>query len=939
MTIFACALCVTPAWAPAASAGDAPSGAEVDLKAPLPLDSLLTVGELENGLRYYVRANKEPKNRAQLWLAVDAGSVLEDDDQQGLAHFVEHMAFNGTEHFSKNELIHYMESIGMRFGPELNAYTNFDETVYMLEVPTDTTEMVETAFQILEDWAHLLSFDEEEIDKERGVLGEEWRLGRGAQMRMLDKQLPVLFKESRYAERLTIGKKAVIDTCHYDTLRRFYRDWYRPDLMAVLAVGDFDPAWISGLIKDHFAGIPSPPNPREREVFPVPDHKETLTSVATDPEATYTTAAIIFKSKAEEDVTVADYRRRLAERLHDKMLSDRLTELTKKADPPFLFAISSEVPLARSKRMQMVAALVNEGGIERGLETLLYEAARASRHGFTGSELERSKQELARSAESAFAERDKTDSKVLAVECLNHFLRGEAIPGVGAEYRLTEDLLPGIKLEEINSLAAGRVAETNRVVLVNAPEKEGLAVPTEEDLAAVFERVKESPVEPYVDTASDKPLVASEPAPAEIVRESSRDELGLTEWTLSNGVRVVLKPTDFKNDEVLFYGYSTGGSSLASDAVYFSAETAPDLVVESGVGEFNSVELEKKLSGKVVEVSPFINTMTEGIQGSASPQDMETMFKLIYLYATSPRKDAEAFESLKAKMKGFVENRSASPEAAFMDTMQVTLGQYHLRLRPLSMEILQEMDMAATYDFYSDRFEDADDFLFYFVGNFDMERIRSMARSYLGALPATDREETWRDPGITPPKGVIIKTVRKGIEEKGRVGIVFTGPFQWSRENEYALKSLASVMEIELREVLREDLGGTYSVDIGAEASPYPRPEYSLWIMFGCDPDRAEELTSTVFDRIEGLRADGPDKDYVDRVRESQNRTYEVHLRENEFWLRQLHTLSFVGEDPAVILRYPDLVRSLSVDLMRDAAGKYLDTGNYVQVVLMPEGK
>jgi zinc protease len=827
----------------------------------------------------------------------------------------------------------------MRFGPELNAYTSFDETVYMLEVPTDTTEMVEKGFQILEDWAHLLTFDEEEIDKERGVIGEEWRLGRGADARMLDKQLPVLFKDSRYAERLTIGKKAVIDTCHYDTLRKFYRDWYRPDLMAVVAVGDFDPAWISGLVTDHFSDIPSPVEPRERKIYPVPDHQETLTSVATDPEAAYTTAAVIFMSAPSKDVTIGDYRRRLVESIHDDMLSDRLVELTKKADPPFLFAISAEVPLARSKRLQMIAALVNQGGIERGVETLLYETARANRYGFTDTELERSKRELARDAESAYAERDKTESKALAMECLNHFLRGAALPGVEAEYKLTEELLPGITLDEVDSLAADRVAETNRVVLVNAPEKEGVAVPTEDDLAEIYTRVKQTAVEPYVDLASEAPLVASEPQPAEIVRESASAELGLTEWTLSNGVRVVLKPTDFKNDEIVFYGYSTGGNSLASDASFVSAETAPDLIAESGVGDFNSVELEKMLSGKVVDVSPFIDAMTEGISGSASPQDMDSMFKLIYLYVTSPRRDQEAFESLRAKMQGFVENRSASPDAAFIDTLQVTLAQHHLRSRPWSTELVKEMNMAAAYDFYNDRFADADDFTFYFVGNFTIDGIRPLVASYLGALPATDREETWRDLGMVPPKGVVKKTVRRGIEEKGQVGIVFTGPFEWSPESEHALKSLASVMEIELREVLREDLGGTYGVSIQAEAGPYPRPEYGLWIIFGCDPHRAEELTETVFDRIDGLRTRGPDKDYVDRVKESQNRGHEVDLRDNEYWLRELRTSGFEGTDPSLILRYPQLVERLSVDLMRETAAKYLNTDNYVQVVLLPEGE
>lgn len=919
------------------SAADDAAGSSPDLQAPIPMDPMVKMGQFSNGLRYYIRHNEEPENRGQFWLAVNAGSVLEDDDQQGLAHFVEHMAFNGTEHFSKNELIEYMESIGMRFGPELNAFTSFDETVYMLEVPTDTTEMVETAFQILEDWAHLLSFDEEEIDKERGVIGEEWRLGRGAQMRMLDEQLPVLFKDSRYAERLTIGKKTVIDTCKYDTLRRFYRDWYRPDLMAVIAVGDFDSSWIETLINKHFSSIPSPDDPRTRQIFPVPDHDETLFAIATDPEAAQTTVAILFKSDTHDNVTVGDYKRLLVERLHDDILSDRLVELTKKAEPPYLFAFSGDIPLTRAKRMQMVAALVNEDGIKTGFEALLRESARANRHGFTDSELDRSKAELSRSMESMFAERDKTKSVLFARECLNYFLRKEPMPGIQWEYERSKELLPAITIEEANSLAQRRVSEKNRVVMVGAPEKAELAVPSEDQLQAAFDVVTQSEILPYEDTASDKPLIAAEPAPGEVIDETGIEDLGITEWKLSNGVRVVLKPTDFKNDEIKFQAYSTGGNSLVSNSRFVSAQSAPMIVSESGVGDFTSIELEKMLSGKVVSVAPYIGPLREGLSGSASPKDMDTMFKLIYLYMTSPREDIEAFDSFRARMKGVIENRSASPEAAFMDTLQVTLSQHHHRLRPWTEELLAEIDLESAYDFYVDRFADADDFVFFFVGNFKLEEMRPLVMTYLGSLPATDREETWRDRGVRPPKGIVKKTVRKGIEKKGRIAIAFTGTFEWSIENTYALKSLASVMEIDLREMIREELGGTYGVGIGSEESLFPAQEYRLQISFGCDPDRIDELAATVFGQIDSLRAYGPDPEYVERIREAQSREYEVNLRDNGFWLTQLYKSYFVATDPLGVIQYPKLVQNLSVEMIQEAAIKYLNTDNYVQIVLVPE--
>jgi zinc protease len=903
----------------------------------LPLDPSIKAGEFDNGLRYFIKVNKEPENRALLWLAVDVGSVQEDDDQQGLAHFVEHMSFNGSEHFSKNELIHYMESIGMKFGPEVNAYTSFDETVYMLEVPTDTTETVETAFQILEDWAHLLSFDEEEIDKERGVIGEEWRLGRGAQMRMLDEQLPVLFEGSKYAERLTIGKKAVIDTCHYDTLRRFYADWYRPDMMAVIAVGDFDPQWIEGLVTKHFAELRLPDEPRTKEPFPVPDHEETLLAIATDPEATHTTVTVMFKSDVLPMRTHADFRRHLIERLHDDMLNDRLVELTKEAEPPFLFAFMGEVPIVRTKRLQMIAAVVNQDGIERGLEALLTEATRASRHGFTETELERSKAELTRNIEKAFNEKDKTKSANFSQEILTLFLRDVAVPGIEWEYETSMKLIPEITLEEVNELSSARVGEGNRVVLAGAPEKDDVPVPSEDQLLAVFDHVAGSEIEPYVDAALDQPLVPEAPRPGTIVEESAIEEIGVTQWTLSNGVTVLLKPTDFKNDEILFQAYSPGGNSLASNAEYVSAEAAAMIVNESGVGAFNSVELEKKLSDKMVSVQPYVNPLQEGLTGSASPQDVETMFQLIYLYVTEPRKDTEAFESFLTKMKGVFENRSASPEAAFYDTLQVTLGQNHLRSRPWSVETLERISLDASYEFYVDRFADAGDFVFFFVGNFTPGELRPHVETYLGSLPSAGRDESWVDIGIVPPTGVVDRTVQKGIEKKGQVAIAFTGDFEWTAENNYAIRSLTEIMEIDLREMLREDLGGTYGVSISPQARMFPKEEYRLQISFGCDPDRIDELSEAVFGQIDSLVTYGPDPDYVDRVREGQLRSYETNIEENNYWLRHLANRHFMGADLAEILRYPEMVETLSVDMVKSAAARYLRVDNYVRVILVPE--
>jgi len=911
----------------------------IDLKTPLLLDPEVTTGEFDNGLRYYIKVNKKPEKRAQLWLVVDVGSVLEDDDQQGLAHLAEHMAFNGTKHFAKQELIDYLESIGMKFGPEVNAYTSFDETVYMLQLPADSVEIMEKGFQILEDWAHLVSYEEKEIDKERGVVIEEWRQGRGANMRMLNKQLPILFKNSKYAERLTIGKKEIIENCSYETLRRFYKEWYRPDLMAVIAVGDFDKKWIQELFETHFAKIPPVPNPRKRDIFHVPHHKETLFAIATDREASGTSVGVYFKSDVMPEKTTGDFRSILIRNIFNRMLNNRLDELTKKTDPPFLYGYSGKGRFVRTKEVFFLGAGVKEDGLERGLDALLTEANRVKKFGFTESELARTKTWILRNFEQVFKERDKTNSRFYAQKYAGHFLSNYFVPGAEKEYELSKKLVPGIQLKDVNGLISKWITGNNRVILVNAPEKENVKIPSEQELLAVFKKVEQKDIEAYEDKVSDEPLVAKPPAPAMIDKEKKLDKLGVTEWTLSNGVRVVLKPTDFKNDEIRFYAYSPGGNSLIAEKKYLSGSMASSIIEESGIGNFDNIELSKKLTGKVVNVSPFIGTLTEGFSGGASPQDIETLFQLIYLYMTSPRKDNEIFQSYKTRMKGFIENRSARPETAFNDTLQVTLAQYHHRARPWSEALLDEIELETALTFYKDRFADAGDFVFFFVGNFELNKMKPLILTYLGGLPTLDRDEMWKDPGVTPPKGIIKKTVFKGIEPKAQVRLVFTGTFEWSPENSYALNSMISVLRIKLRETLREDLSGTYGVGVWGSGSLYPTQEYSISIGFGCNPERVDELVKTVFEELNTLKLTGPDEKYITKVRESQNRTYETNLKENGFWLRQLYGSFFRGQDPENILNYPKLVETLSVKMVQDAVKKYFDIGNYVQVVLLPEAE
>ncbi|HCN25151.1 MAG TPA: insulinase family protein [Candidatus Marinimicrobia bacterium] len=907
------------------------------IKANLPVDPKVKIGELENGLRYYIRENQKPKKRAVLWLAINAGSVLEDDNQQGLAHLVEHMAFNGTKHFEKQELVDYLESIGTKFGPDLNAHTSFDETVYKLQVPSDSTDYILSGLQILEDWAHGLLFDENEIDKERGVVTEEWRTRQGAGARMWNKVVPILFNNSQYAKRLPIGQIAVIDTAHYETIKKFYQDWYRPDLMALIAVGDFDSNWIEELIKTYFSRIPVKNNPRERIVYPVPDHQETLIAIATDPEASGTRISINYKHPLARQYTEEDYRNTIIQNLYTGMLNKRLEELTKLSDPPMMYGYSYFRNMTLSKASYVLGAAVREDRIHTGLATLLIEAERVRRHGFTSTELERQKMEVLRRIEKSYDERDKTESKTYVREYVRNFLEEEPISGIEYELELYKRFIPEIAIEEINNLAKKWVTDHNRVVTVYAPEKEGLTIPTEDELLAVFSEIKSIEIEPYMDKVSDEPLVAIQPEPSQISNIEILEDIGVEIWTLTNGIRVILKSTDFKNDEILFYAYSPGGTSLAPTESYVPASTADWIISDSGLGPFSQIELQKKLSGKIINISPYLSDLYEGLSGSASPKDMETLFQLIYLYFTAPRRDETAFQAILERGKGFLENRSARPESAFEDTVKVTMAQYHPRQRPWSLQLLNEMELDKSFSFYQDRFADASDFTFFFVGNFDRKAIAPRILTYLGGLPTVNRKETWENTGIDPPQGIMKKHVYRGMEEKSITRIIFSGNFEWSRENRYTLKSMTQAFRIKLREVLREDMSGVYGVGVRAKPKHYPEGEYTLSISFGCAPDRVEELTNAVFQQIDSLKTTGLTDKYLTKVKEKQRRERETNLKENRFWLNVLKTYDMHNEDFLDILEYEKLIEKLSLGNIQKAANQYFNVENYVQITLYPE--
>ena len=906
---------------------------------PIPPDPAVLTGTLDNGLTYFVHENDQPENRAELRLVVNAGSILEDDDQLGLAHFVEHMAFNGTRNFEKQALVNYLESIGMQFGPHINAYTSFDETVYMLRVPMDDPEVLATGFQILEDWAQAQLFDPEEVDKERGVVIEEWRGRRGAQARMQDKQFPVMFEGSLYAERLPIGKPEILESAPPEVLRRFYEDWYRPDLMAIVAVGDFDGREIEAMIRERFSGLHSPADPRPRTSAKIPIDHPARVAIASDVEAGQSQVAVVYKQAPAPRGTIGDFRRTLVNRLYSGMLNDRLNELRLQADPPFVIGFGGQGGFARGVDAFQLAAMVPEGGIERGLDALLTEADRAVRHGFTATELERQKTDMMRSYERSLAEKDNQESASLANRYVQVFLQDNSYPSVETRAALAAALLPGIALAEVDEVAQGWITEQGRVILVNSPEKEGIEIPTEEDMIGVFAAIGGKDIAPYDDAATDEPLLAMIPEGSAVISELSVEEVGVTIWTLENGVRVVLKPTDFKDDEVLFSATSPGGNSLVSDDDYVNASLAT-VVGQAGVGNFDQTALQKKLTGKVARVSPSVGSLSEGMRGSASPKDLETAFQLTYLYFHAPRKDETAFEAMKAMRLGVLGNMGATPSAVFSDTISATMSQGHPRVRSLSqtLEDLQRADLDGIYRFYQDRFADASDFTFYFVGAFGLDGIRPMVEQYLGALPNLGRVENWRDVGIDPPAGVIEKIVRKGLEPQSRTQIQFRGDAEYSLEESNAMTALAGILRIRLRELLREDMGGTYGVGVSASLSYRPDEEYRVQVSFGSDPARADELSAVVFEEIQRLKAEGPDAETVAKVRETQRRSRETNLEQNAYWLGRLASFELQGRDFRDIPS-SELIESWTAEQVQQAAIRYLRTDQYAKFVLLPEQK
>jgi zinc protease len=912
-----------------------------NLSQPLPIDPNVKISKLSNGLTYYIRKNSRPEKKVELRLVINAGSILEDDDQQGLAHFTEHMAFNGSKNFKKNDLVSYLQSIGVEFGADLNAETSFNETVYILPIPTEKKENVEKGFQILEDWAGGVAFENPEIDKERGIILEEARMGKGADDRIFRKVYPKLFEGSKYADRLPIGKEDILKTFKYDAIKRFYKDWYRPDNMAVFVVGDIEPAEAERLVKLHFEKLKNPANEKVRKAVEVFPRKSSEGLVITDKEATNHVVEIYYSSKpSKPETTLGDYREFLIRRLFTAMLGQRMQELTQQAEPPFVFGGSNIGGWARGYEGFQSYAYISKAGVGPALNALVQEGERARQFGFTTPEMDRTKKMMLKGMERAYNERDKTESAGLVQEYINNFLEQESIPGIENEYNFMKQYVEGITLEEVNRYAAQHIpsGSEKKLVVLTGPETADFTMPSGDQLLAMAESAALAPVKAYEETTLATLLLDKAPTAGTIKSEKENKTLGTTELILSNGVSVTLKPTDFKNDQVILGGTRFGGQSLFDVKERTNAEYASSLVSQMGVGNFSPNDLRKFLAGKSVSAVTRMGQISESVSAQCSATDIETMLQLTFLYFTQPRMDNELFRSFVTKQQAMVQNMMADPESVLQDTLISVLYRKHPWAPRLPRpETFKQIDAKRALDMYKVRFANANGFKFVVVGAFDPAVIKPLLSTYLGSLPSAPITSSFKDVGLRPVTGVVKKEIYKGTENKSLIRLFWNGEAPFSNTEQLRLQAAVEVLNLRIIEKLREELGGIYSGGAYGSLSKLPYPNYSVGISFPCAPENVQKLIAATLAEIENMKTKGPAEADLNKVKETWKQQHLTQMKDNGYWTRQLLQNLESGAESTQLVNYEANVNAITLKDVKEAAAKYFDMKNYVQVVLNPE--
>ncbi|MES2578707.1 MAG: insulinase family protein [Bacteroidota bacterium] len=915
---------------------------QMDYSKAIPFDPSVKTGKLENGLTYYIKKNAKPEKKVDLRLVVNAGSILEENDQQGLAHFMEHMCFNGTKRFPKNQLVDYLQSIGVKFGQHLNAYTSFDETVYFLPIPSDSPEKLEKGFQIIEDWAFNTVLTPEEIDKERGVVLEEYRLGLGAQKRMLGRYISKMMHESHYAERLPIGQKEILEKFKHQSLINFYKDWYRPNLMSVIVVGDIDVAEMEKKIISHFSSYKNPAKEKPRKFYDVPNHKETFVAVESDKEASSAQVQLIYKDYGAPKpiVNIGDFKNYIVEGLFSTLLNTRLDELTNSATPPFTYGYSYYGgTFARNKKAYQSVAMSQEDKQLSALKVLITENERAKKFGFTQGELDRSKLEFLASIEKAYNDRDKTNSVNFVGEYQANFLEKEPVPGIEWTYQTMKQLMPLIDLKDVNSLIKDYVKEDNRVIILTGPEKEGLKKVTEQQVLDAL-KINTDDIKPYEDAAVATSLIRNEVKPGTIVSRESNAKIGTKTLVLSNGVKVTYKNTDFKNDEVLFEAVSLGGTNLYSNEDMKKVQFANGALAEAGFSGLKLNDINKFMTGKIARVNPYIGGSTEGLRGNSTPKDLEYLFQMTHAYFTDLNMDVTAFEGYKQKQSAFFNNMASQPSFYFQQEFYTYLNKENPRFNGLipSEKTWGETDYALAYKKYKERFANAADFEFYFVGNIDDKTMEAYSIKYLASLPATDKKEKAVDLGYRMLKGDLKKVVNKGTDPKSNVTIMYYGDAKYSAKDAMSMQALGEVLTIKLIEQLRENESGVYGVSARGSMNKVPNGSYSFTIGFPCGPDNAEKLTASALKELQNIIDKGPDEKDVAKFKEGELADFRKDSKENRYWLSNFTRSYTNGSSAEEVLKFEETVNAVTAKDIQDIAKKYL-TKDKVIGMLMPEKK
>ena len=915
---------------------------------PLPVDKNVRIGQLDNGLTYYIRHNKLPENRAEFYIAQKVGSILEEPQQRGLAHFLEHMAFNGTKNFPGDDkglgVIPWCETVGIKFGTNLNAYTSIDETVYNISnAPIDRTGVLDSCLLILHDWSNYILLKDDEIDKERGVIREEWRSRNSGMLRVYTDLLPTIYQGDKYADCMPIGSIDVINNFPYKDIRDYYHKWYRPDLQGIVIVGDIDVDTVEAKLKAVFADVQKPVNPAERTYYPVTDNKEPIVAIGTDKEVDDPSIEIYFKQDATPDSeknNVGYLASQYMTSMISSMLNARLSELVQSANPPFTRASSyySDFFVAKTKEAFALSASSKADGIETALKTLLQETERARRFGFTESEYARARANYLQSLESAYNEREKTKHGSYVREYVQNFLNGEPIPGIEAEYAMMNQLAPNIPLQAMNMVMQQLVPDSNQVVIIAGPAKEGLKYPTKEEVINLLKGMKDLDLQAYVDKVSDEPLMKEAPKGGKIISEKEGDIYGSTRLVLSNGVTVYVKKTDFKADEIRMKGTSLGGKSIFPDKDALNFAVMDNVIAVGGLGNFSQVDLTKVLAGKKVSVNAGLGATTENVFGTCSPKDFETMMQLTYLTFTAPRKDAEAFESFKNRRKAQLESAQANPLSSINDSLQKAMYNNHPRVVMMKPEMVDQIDYDRILEMYNDRFKDASDFTFYFVGNIDLETAKPLIAEYLGALPAINRKETFKDTKMSIRKGVYKNEYAKEQQTPtATIVFLYSGKAPYTLKNDILLSFATQVLDMVYTEEVREKEGGTYGVNCFGDLQKYPKEQLLLQIVFQTDPAKKDKLAGIVVDELKKLAAEGPSDVHLQKVKEYMLKKYADNQKENGYWMNNLNDYFYYGMD--MTEGYTDIVNSITAKDIQKFVSDLLKQGNEIEVTMTVPNK